>query len=36
MRARADLVGAELRLDSKPRHGTRVSITVPLGDAPHL
>ena len=34
MRARADLVGAELRIDSKPRKGTRVSITVPLGDAP--
>jgi len=32
MRARADLVGAELRIDSKPRKGTRVSITVPLAD----
>ncbi|HEX6491994.1 MAG TPA: GAF domain-containing sensor histidine kinase [Candidatus Dormibacteraeota bacterium] len=36
MRARADLVGAELRIDSKPRKGTRVSITVPFSLAPHL
>jgi signal transduction histidine kinase len=33
MRARADLVGAELRIDSKPGKGTGVSITVPVGDA---
>ena len=30
MQARADLVGAELRIDSKPGKGTRVSITVPV------
>jgi signal transduction histidine kinase len=34
MRARADLVGAELRIDSRPRKGTRVSITVPLAEPP--
>jgi two-component system, NarL family, sensor kinase len=32
MRARADLVGAELRIDSKPGKGTRVSITVPVSE----
>ncbi|HEV7468115.1 MAG TPA: GAF domain-containing sensor histidine kinase [Candidatus Dormibacteraeota bacterium] len=32
MRARADLVGAELRIDSTPGKGTRVSITVPVSE----
>ena len=34
MRARADLVGAELRIDSAPGKGARVSITVPVAEAP--
>jgi signal transduction histidine kinase len=32
MQARADLVGAELRIDSTPGRGTRVSITVPFSE----
>ena len=34
MRERAALIGGELRIDSRPRDGTRVSLVVPLTAAP--
>lgn len=36
MRERADLIGAGLRIDSRPSDGTRVVITIPRPPAPDL